>query len=151
MAPVLRRQLRRRLRVIGTSRGRCRPSVDDTQVGLLAKGDQAQITDRQRTGTIFGTIVLGVGARLQLVGLGDLPGRRHRHRVSPTGLHAGATATVSMIYKQLDNVLDVPTLAVHTRRQSVATSTVDRDGKQVKPRPSRPGCRRAARRRSPPA
>jgi len=32
---------------------------------------------------------------------------------NPTGLHAGATGTVSMIYKQLTNVLLVPSTAVH--------------------------------------
>ena len=50
---------------------------------------------------------------------------------SPSGLHDGASATASIIYKQVTNVLTVPSTAVHT---SGTTSyvTVSTNGKQAK-------------------
>jgi hypothetical protein len=50
---------------------------------------------------------------------------------SPSGLHAGATATVSIIYRQLSNVLTVPTLAVRTDA-SGSYVYVSASGKQTK-------------------
>ena len=49
---------------------------------------------------------------------------------SPTGLHDGSAATVTLIYKQLTNVLTVPTAAIHTTTTGkVVYQTVN--GKQV--------------------
>ncbi|HEX2903246.1 MAG TPA: biotin/lipoyl-binding protein [Jatrophihabitans sp.] len=87
-------------------------TVDDTQVGLLAVGDQAEISGTSATGTVYGTVASigliassssGVAAYPVVVNVTG----------NPTGLHAGATGTVTMIYKQLYNVLTVPTAAVH--------------------------------------
>jgi multidrug efflux pump subunit AcrA (membrane-fusion protein) len=46
---------------------------------------------------------------------------------SPAGLYAGSTANVSIIYKQLSNVLVVPTLAI-TRTGGNVYVTVDKNG-----------------------
>jgi multidrug efflux pump subunit AcrA (membrane-fusion protein) len=87
-------------------------SVDDTQVGLLASGEQAQIVPDGALTPLYGTISSvgliassssGVASYPVVVAITG----------SPTGMHAGATATVSLIYKQLTGVLTVPTAAVH--------------------------------------
>jgi multidrug efflux pump subunit AcrA (membrane-fusion protein) len=98
--------------VLSTSTWIANVSVDDTQVGLLANGEQAQIVPDGATAPVYGTIssvgllassASGVATYPVVVSITG----------SPTGLHAGATATVSLIYKQLTGVLTVPTAAVH--------------------------------------
>jgi multidrug efflux pump subunit AcrA (membrane-fusion protein) len=98
--------------VIGTKSWVVDATVDDTEVGLIKNGLQAQITTGNATDVVYGTVSsVGVIASsssttpsypvvIQITG-------------TPTGLHAGASATVAIIYKQLSNVLTVPTLAVH--------------------------------------
>src|SRR5207237_8159723 len=46
---------------------------------------------------------------------------------SPAGLYAGASASVAITYKQVSNVLVVPTLAV-TRSGAKSHVTVDKNG-----------------------
>jgi macrolide-specific efflux system membrane fusion protein len=102
--------------VIGTKSWIVSATVDDTQVGLIKKGNQAQITTGSATDAIYGTISsVGIVASSS-----SSSSTTATYPVvvkvtgSPTGLHAGATATVSLIYKQLTNVLTVPSLAVHS-------------------------------------
>jgi membrane fusion protein, macrolide-specific efflux system len=49
---------------------------------------------------------------------------------NPAGLHPGATATVTLIYKQLTNVLEVPTTAVHVQNGKTFVYEIA-GGKQV--------------------
>ena len=104
--------------VVGTGSWKANVTVDDSQVGLLAAGDQAELTVSGSAGTtaaaqpIFGTI--------QSVGListstSDTAAYPVVVQVtgSPDGLHDGTAVTVSLIYKQLANVLTVPSAAVH--------------------------------------
>jgi macrolide-specific efflux system membrane fusion protein len=105
--------------VVGTGSWTANVTVDDSQVGLLAAGDQAELTVTGSAGTtgaaqpIFGTI--------QSVGListstSDTAAYPVVVQVtgSPDGLHDGTAVSVSLIYKQLTNVLTVPSAAVHT-------------------------------------
>jgi multidrug efflux pump subunit AcrA (membrane-fusion protein) len=87
-------------------------SVDDTQVGLLAAGDQAEITGTTAAGTVYGTVSsIGLIAS-NSSGVASYP-VVVKVTGNPAGLHAGATGTVTMIYRQLTNVLTVPAAAVH--------------------------------------
>lgn len=101
--------------VISTSSWLVDTTVDATGVGLVKKGDQAQIVTTGATGTVYGLISsVGVIASSSSSGSATYP-VVVAVTGNPSGLHAGATATVSLIYKQLVNVLTVPTLAVHTQ------------------------------------
>ncbi|MCL2781723.1 MAG: biotin/lipoyl-binding protein [Actinomycetia bacterium] len=99
--------------VISTDSWIVNATVDSSGVGLLATGDQAQIVPGSGAGTVYGTIdsigliassssnVASYPVVIAVTG-------------SPKGMHAGDSATVTLIYKQLTNVLTVPTAAVHT-------------------------------------
>ncbi|HJQ42385.1 MAG TPA: biotin/lipoyl-binding protein [Jatrophihabitantaceae bacterium] len=97
--------------VVGTTSWIVTASVDDTQVGLLKKGNQAEITTDggQR---VYGTITSVGLIASSTSGSATFP-VTVKVTGNPSGLHAGATATVSLVYKQLTNVLTVPALAVH--------------------------------------
>jgi membrane fusion protein, macrolide-specific efflux system len=98
--------------VIGTSSWVVDATVDATELAQVAKNDQAQITTDGATGTVFGTVS----------SVGVLPSSTSTTTAypvtiavtgNPSGLHSGASATIAIIYKQLSNVLTVPSLAVH--------------------------------------
>ena len=98
--------------VVGLKRWTASASVDDTEVGLVRKGDQAQLTTDNVTGRVFG-IVSSVSV------LADSSSGSASYPVeiaitgSPAGLHDGASATVSIVYKQATNVLTVSSAAIH--------------------------------------
>jgi multidrug efflux pump subunit AcrA (membrane-fusion protein) len=107
--------------VIGTSSWIADATVDATELGQVKRGLQAQITlDGART-AIFGTVS----------SVGVLPSSGSSTAAypvvvnvtgNPAGLHSGASATVAIIYKQVSNVLTVPSLAVRTSNgKSVVT------------------------------
>ena len=117
--------------IVGTNSWKANVTVDDSQVGLLAAGDQAELNVTGSTGSagaagaagatgaagstqpIFGTVdsvgLISTGSSetaafpvvVQVTG-------------SPAGLHDGTTVNVTLIYRQLANVLTVPSAAVHT-------------------------------------
>jgi macrolide-specific efflux system membrane fusion protein len=97
--------------VIGTDSYVVNTTVDDTQVGQIAEGDQATITPTGATTPVYGTVA-SIGeiatessdvATFPVVI--DVTG-------NPGGLYAGATASVSIIVKQLTDVVEVPTAAI---------------------------------------
>ena len=99
------------IQVISTSSYVVEASVDDTQISKLTQGDQATITVNGSTEKAFGTVSSvglvattssGVSSFPVVV---DVTG-------NPTGLHAGSTATVSIVYRQLNDVLQVSSLAI---------------------------------------
>lgn len=98
--------------VIGTTSWIVDASVDDTQVGSLKSGQQAQFTTDGGT-TIYGTISSVGLISTSTSGTASYP-VEVKVTGSPAGLHAGATGSLQLIYHQLTNVLTVPTLAVHT-------------------------------------
>ena len=87
-------------------------SVDDTEVGQVKTGDQAVITADGSTQAIYGTVS---SVALLASGSSSVPSYPVTIGVtgSPTGLYAGASATVSIIVKQLTNVLTVESAAIH--------------------------------------
>lgn len=106
--------------VIGTSSWQVNASVNDTQVGQLAVGNQAQIQADGTAGTQYGTISSigliassGSGSGSSSGGVATFP-VTVKITGTPSGLHAGADASLSLIYKQLADVITVPVAAVRT-------------------------------------
>ena len=102
--------------IVGTGSWLANVTVDDSQVGLLAAGDQAELTVSGSAGAaqpIFGT-VQSVG----LISTSTTATAAYpvvvRVTGNPDGLHDGTALNVTVIYKQLTNVLTVPSAAVHT-------------------------------------
>ncbi|HZM68099.1 MAG TPA: biotin/lipoyl-binding protein [Nakamurella sp.] len=105
--------------IVGTGSWLANVTVDDSQVGLLTAGDQAELTVSGSTGTtgaaqpIFGT-VQSVG----LISTSTTATAAYPVVVqvtgNPDGLHDGTAVSVTLIYKQVSNVLTVPSAAVHT-------------------------------------
>jgi multidrug efflux pump subunit AcrA (membrane-fusion protein) len=87
-------------------------TVDDTEVGEVKAGDGATITPSGSAATLSGTV-----ASVSLIASSsgsdvaafpvviDVTG-------NPTGIYPGATATASIVIKQLDNVVEIPTAAI---------------------------------------
>ena len=87
-------------------------SVDDTEVGLIKNGDQAVITPDSGTTVAFGTVT---SVALLASSSATVPSYPVVIGVtgSPTGLYPGASASVTIIVKQISNALVVPTAAIH--------------------------------------
>jgi multidrug efflux pump subunit AcrA (membrane-fusion protein) len=88
-------------------------SADD--VTSVKKGMQAQVTPTGATAAVFGTVTsVGLVAEASSSGAATFP-----VTVTLTGpqtkVYAGTSATVSIITKQVVDVLSVPTLALHTK------------------------------------
>ncbi len=135
--------------MIGTDSYIINTTVDDTQIGQIAEGDQVVITlgsgstssgagaaaasstaASTSSGTIYGTV-----ASISLVGsqssnvttfpvVVDVTG-------SPSGLYAGASVDASIIVKQLNNVTEVPTAAISYDSSGQATVTEVVNGAHV--------------------
>ncbi|HEX4705186.1 MAG TPA: biotin/lipoyl-binding protein [Pseudonocardiaceae bacterium] len=87
-------------------------SVDDTEVGQIKTGDQAVITPDSGTSVAYGTVT---SVALLASSSSTVPSYPVVIGVTgtPTGLYPGASATVSIIVKQLSNALVIPTSAIH--------------------------------------
>jgi membrane fusion protein, macrolide-specific efflux system len=133
--------------VIGTNSYIINTTVDDTQIGQIADGDQADITLGSSAGsggtpvaagastssgssTVYGTVgsISLVGSQTSNVTtfpvVIDVTG-------NPAGLYAGASADVSIIVKQLNNVTEVPTGAISYNSSGQATVTEVVNGAHV--------------------
>jgi membrane fusion protein, macrolide-specific efflux system len=116
--------------VVSTGSFTVNTTVDDTEVGQIQVGDQALITPSGSTATVYGTVSsVGLIAASSSVSVASFP-VTIAVTGSPSGLYAGSSATVSIIVKQLYNVIEVPTGAVSfTNGQSTVTKVVG--GSQV--------------------
>jgi macrolide-specific efflux system membrane fusion protein len=86
-------------------------NVDASVVGQIKTGDQAVITTSDAAGPVLGTVAsIGLVASTSS-GVATFPVVINVTG-TPSGLYEGASATVSIIYHQLSNVLAVPTGAV---------------------------------------
>ncbi|HEX9230897.1 MAG TPA: biotin/lipoyl-binding protein [Jatrophihabitantaceae bacterium] len=98
--------------VISTNSWLVNATVDATSVGLIKKGNQAQLTVTGASDTVYGTI-----SSIGLVSSSTSGTASYPVVIevtgSPSGLHDGANVTATLIYKQVSNVLVVPTLALH--------------------------------------
>ena len=112
--------------VIGTNSYIVNTTVDDTEIGQIADGDQVNITPTGATTPVFGTVgsISLIGSQTSQVTtfpvVIDVTG-------NPTGLYAGASADVSIIVKQLSNVTEVPTNAItySSSGQAMVTQVVN--------------------------
>ena len=98
--------------VISTGSYVVNASVDDTEVGQVKTGDQAVITPDGSTSPVYGTVS---SVAVMASGSSSVPSYPVTISVTgtPAGLFAGAGATVSIVVKQLTDVLAVPSQAVH--------------------------------------
>ncbi len=112
--------------VVGTDSYIVNATVDDTEIGQIADGDQVDITPTGDTTPVYGTV-----GSISLIGsessgvttfpvVIDVTG-------NPPNLYAGATADVSIIVKQLNDVTEVPTGAISygTNGQATVTKVVN--------------------------
>jgi multidrug efflux pump subunit AcrA (membrane-fusion protein) len=117
--------------VVGTASYLVNATVDDTAVGQLKTGNQAVITPTGSTGTaqIYGTVgSIGV-ISTTTSGVASYPVTINVTG-SPAGLHPGASANVSIIVKQLSNILTIPSQALHTSGSQTVVYQL-RGGRQV--------------------
>lgn len=99
------------VQVISTGSYVVNMNVDDTQVSKLSKGDQATITLTGVTEKIFGTVTsVGLVAQTSS-GVSTFP-VEVKVTGKPTGVYPGTAAEVSIVYRQLNDVLQVPTQAI---------------------------------------
>ncbi|GAB2999583.1 biotin/lipoyl-binding protein [Amycolatopsis acidiphila] len=98
--------------VISTGSYVVNASVDDTEIGQLKTGEQAVITPDGSTTPVYGTVT---SVAVMATGSSSVPSYPVTIGVtgSPTGLFAGASASVSIVVKQLTDVLTIPATAVH--------------------------------------
>jgi multidrug efflux pump subunit AcrA (membrane-fusion protein) len=100
------------IEVISTNSWVVNATVDATSVGLIKTGEEAQLTITGATDTSYGTIST-------IAVLPSSSGETASYPVviavtgSPSGLRDGEAVTASLIYKQLTDVLTVPTTALH--------------------------------------
>lgn len=99
-------------------------SVDDTEVGEVKVGDQAVITPTGATTPVYGTVAsVSLLASSSGSGSGSTGSGSSGLSVAsfpvvidvtgtPGGLYAGASANVSIVVRQLNDVLEVPTAAI---------------------------------------
>ncbi len=112
--------------VVSTGSYLVNATVDATDVANVKKGDQATITVTGLTTPVFGTVSsVGVVASTSS-GSATFP-VVVAVTGSPSGLYAGSSATLVITYKQLSNVLVVPTLAI-TRNGTASTVTKQVNG-----------------------
>jgi macrolide-specific efflux system membrane fusion protein len=106
-------------------------SVDDTQVGQLKKGLQAVVTPAGSSTQVFGLVSSvallansssGVASYPIVI---DITG-------SPSGLYAGASANITIIVKQLSNVLLVQTAALHFDAQGTYVYVVQNGARSLR-------------------
>jgi multidrug efflux pump subunit AcrA (membrane-fusion protein) len=105
-------------------------TVDDTDIGQIADGDQATITPTGSTTPVYGTVAsIGLIATessdvATFPVVVDVTG-------TPTGLYAGSTADVAITVKELNNVTEVPTAAISYGTSGQATVTQVKNGSHV--------------------
>jgi multidrug efflux pump subunit AcrA (membrane-fusion protein) len=100
--------------VISTTSWVVQASVGSADLPQLKKGLQAEITPTGSATKIFGTVrSVGIIASSSSSGSATFP-VTITVTGSPKGMYAGGAATVSIIVRQVENLLSVPTNAVHT-------------------------------------
>ena len=119
--------------VISTGRYTVDTSVGSADLSKIKKGLQAEITPTGSTSTIYGTV--SSVAVMASTSSGSTSGSAtFAVTIDVTGvqqgLFSGATATVSIIVEQRDNVLTVPTAAITTTDGKTAVNKLV-DGKAV--------------------
>ncbi|MDA8342897.1 MAG: biotin/lipoyl-binding protein, partial [Actinomycetota bacterium] len=107
-------------------------SVDDTQVGAIKIGDQAVVTPSGATSPVYGTIATIGLVATQTSGVASFPVVVDVTG-SPSGLYAGASATVEIVTEQLSGVLVVPTTALRSSGGSTTVQVVAGGHREARP------------------
>jgi len=116
--------------VISTTSWVVEASVGSADLPQLKKGLQAEITPTGSTTRVFGTVKsIGIIATSSSSGSASFP-VTITVTGSPKGLYAGGAADVSIIVKQVENVLTVPTNALHTDKNQTVVHQM-KNGAQV--------------------
>ena len=115
--------------VVSTGSYLVNASANSAQVGQLKVGDQATITVSGSTATVYGTVgSIGLLASTSS-GVSSFPVVINVTG-SPAGLYGGSSATVSIITEELQDVIVVPTTAIHYSGSAI-TVTLDNGGTKV--------------------
>jgi macrolide-specific efflux system membrane fusion protein len=116
--------------VVGMKKWTVSASVDDTEVGRVATGQQARLTTGNVPDTVFGVV-----SSVSVLSSSDTGSAAYPVDIavtgSPHGLHDGASATVEIVYRQVSNVLTVPTAAIHRSSDGSAYVELSSNGKKV--------------------
>jgi multidrug efflux pump subunit AcrA (membrane-fusion protein) len=116
--------------VISTTSWVVTASVGSADLPQLKKGLQVEITPSGSTTKIFGTVKsVGIIASSSSSGSASFP-VTIAVTGSPKGLYAGGVGDVAIIVKQVENLLSVPTNAVHTESGKTVVHQL-KDGAQV--------------------
>ncbi len=116
--------------IVGTDAWQVSTTVGESDVALIAAGDQVEMTSDDSTDVIYGTVgevglvstsTSGVAAYPVVV---DVTG-------SPADLHDGVSVDVSIIYERRTDVLTVPAAAVTTVDGESVVQQTAADGSQV--------------------
>lgn len=105
-------------------------TVDDTEVGKVAAGDQATVTPTGATTPVYGTvasvgmIASGSSEVASFPVVVDVTGTQ-------TGIYAGSSAEVSITVKQLNNVVEVTTAAISYANGQATVTIVESGGRHV--------------------
>lgn len=116
--------------IVGTDAWQTSVSVSESDVALLAVGNQAELTTSSSTDTIYGTVTeIGL--------LSSSSGGVASYPVtvavtgSPEGLHDGESVDISIIYERRTDVLTVPASAVTTEDGRSVVTQEGADGGTV--------------------
>ena len=116
--------------IVGTESWSIEITVDDSEVGLIAEGDQGEIAAEDVVDPIFGLVteiglisvatngVAGYPVTIEITG-------------SPEGVHDGISADVSIVYERRTDVLTVPSAAVRTVDGESEVTQLAEDGTEV--------------------
>lgn len=106
-------------------------NVDDTQISKLSKGDQATITLTGTSDKIFGTVTsVGLVAQTSS-GVSTFP-VEVKVTGSPADVYPGTAAEVAIVYRQLNDVLQVPTQAISRNGDKQTVQVVTGTGSETR-------------------
>lgn len=116
--------------VVGTDSWTVDVTVDDSEVALIAVGDQVELTLEDATDLVFGTV-----AEIGLVststgGVAAFP-VTIEITGQPDGVYDGVAADVEIVYERRTDVLTVPSAAVRTVDGASTVTQLDADGNEV--------------------
>ncbi|MFI2754480.1 efflux RND transporter periplasmic adaptor subunit [Cellulomonas sp. P22] len=116
--------------IIGTDSWDVDVTVDETDVALIAVGNQVEMTSDDMTGTVYGVV-----SEIGLISTSTSGVAAYPVVVTVTGdpddLHDGVSMDVSIIYERRTDVLTVPSLAVTTVDGATVVTQLDADGNEV--------------------
>jgi macrolide-specific efflux system membrane fusion protein len=119
------------IQVVSTNTYTVTANVDGTQINQIAIGNQATITPSGSTTVAFGTVTSISQTASTSSSVSTYP-VVITVTGTDSGLHAGAAATIAIIYRQVANAVQVPTRAIRRDTDGSSYVLVRTDGKDVK-------------------